>query len=159
MSRENRATRRTLVLAVPSLHPQPIESPSTGTGIADLWLTTCAIECKCLRKWPAREKTTVKLKHELTSLQFKWLNDRYRDGYPTWVMLQARRLEWLLFAAPDARVLTSGNEVTRAQLYRDAAKVWRNRLDNAELLKWLSMTQPQMEAWRNDGLVPWEQNL
>lgn len=149
MSTESKRTRRTLIAAVPKLHGQAIESTGTAPGIPDIWFTTCAVECKYLRRWPARPETLVKLDHELTLLQFRWLLNRYRDGYPCWVMLQANRTEWLLFAAPDAAVLQPQFAVTRSELYRRALMHWSHGLTTA-VYQWLKLTWGEIEFERSE---------
>jgi hypothetical protein len=100
--------------------PQRIESRVTGPGIADLWAGDVAIESKCLPAYPKSIATPIKLKHELTLEQYRWNTGRWRNGWKSYVILQARRLEWYLFAAPDAYVLVPGHQVPLIQLKAQA---------------------------------------
>ncbi len=105
--------------------PQRIESRGTGPGVADLWVGDVAIESKCLPAYPKAYTTKVKLKHPLTLEQYRWNMRRWRNGWKSYVVLQARRLEWFLFAAPDAYVLVPGNEVPIIELKAQA--LWHSK--------------------------------
>ena len=49
--------------------------------------------------------------------------NRWHNGFKAFVVLQAERKEWFLFCAPDAYVLTPGNELPRHLLMRQAS-IW-----------------------------------
>lgn len=134
-----KATRKTICEKIPQLHPQSIESRTTGDGIPDIWTGPAAIECKCLKKWPAKATSNVVLDHPLTLLQHRWLNNRWKAGYGAFVMLQVGRMEWFLFAAPDSGVLRSSFEVPRARLFFLASAYWSNGLDGYDLAQMLKM--------------------
>jgi hypothetical protein len=148
MSTESKRTRRGLIEACPTLCGQAIESPKTAPGIADVWFTTCPVECKYLPRWPARFTTVVSLRHPLTVSQFRWLNKRYAAGFPAWVMLQASRLEWLLFAAPDSYVLNEQHYVTRTELYRHALRKWPQGINSSEVTDVLSWNIDRVQLAR-----------
>jgi hypothetical protein len=134
----------------PDLHGQSIESRATGAGIPDIWFGPCGVECKYLRRFPVKPTTQVELDHPLTLEQFRWLNKRYWAGYPMWVVLQANRLEWMLFAAPDASVLMHGQYVPRLQLYTHAIRRWSpgDPMTTDQLQHYLKLTQPAIELLR-----------
>lgn len=148
MSTESKQTRRTLIETVPALCGQAIESPMTAPGIADVWFGPCAVECKYLPTWPGRPSTPVNLRCPVSINQFRWLNRRYKAGFAAWVMLQANKREWLLFAAPDSYVLCEGHTVTRLELYRKATRRWTTGLVADELHKALLLSVVQIEADR-----------
>lgn len=134
-----KATRKTICEKIAKLHPQPIESRTTGDGIPDIWTGPAAIECKCLKKWPAKPTSKVVLDHPLTLLQHRWLNNRWNAGYGAFVILQVGTKEWFLFTAPESGVLRSGFEVVRARLYFTATTHWNNGLHGDELAYFLTM--------------------
>lgn len=160
MGRESRQTRRKVIEACPSLLGQAIESPMTAPGIADIWMTTCAVECKCLKRYAARPDTPVKLEHPLSRDQFRWLNKRYAAGYPAWVVLQANRTDWYLFAAPDSFVLMPQYALNRVLLKTRALGFWRSYEEMAqphELQEWLDSSHNFIQQAReNRGLQHFE---
>lgn len=154
MSTESKRTRRGLIEACPALCGQAIESPKTAPGIADVWFATCPVECKYLPRWPAKFTTRVALRHPLTVSQWRWLNKRWQAGFPAWVMLQASKLEWLLFAAPDSYVLNEEHYVTRTELYRYSLRRWAHGLIPAEVTEALSWNKDRVEIARMErGLL------
>jgi len=144
-----KATRRTLIERTPTLDPWPIETRCTMTGAPDYICMTSVVETKCLRKWPVRPQSPVSLDHPLTTEQYKVLNARWRAGGPAFVLLQARRLEWLLFAAPDSGPLREKHGVPRLQLIHQYALVhWENGLPEQEITWWLSRDWTTLEDKR-----------
>lgn len=134
----------------PNLCGQAIESRSTAPGIADVWFGPCPVECKYLRRYPVKPSTPVNLEHELTVAQYRWLNKRYDAGFPAWVVLQANKVEWLLFAAPDSYVLAKGHAVPRRELYQYALKMWMHGLVPAEIEETLRYGITMTEWLRHD---------
>lgn len=145
-----KASRRTLIQATPTLDPWPIESPLTGPGVPDYFCITSVVEIKCLKRWPVRPTTPVSLEHPLTEDQYRWLRRRWQACGPAFVLLQANRLEWLLFAAPDSGVLRHKHTVTREELYKRCLVRWTKGLPSREITHWLSRTWQDLEdrrAW------------
>jgi hypothetical protein len=145
-----KATRRTLIAATPTLDPHPIETRSTVTGFPDYECVSCLVETKCERKgWPKRPNTPVSLHHPLTTEQYKVLNARWRAGGAAFVLLQVRRLEWLLFAAPDSGPLRTNCGVPKLQLiHQYALMYWENGLPEHEITWWLSRDWRTLEDKR-----------
>lgn len=154
-----KATRRTLIQATQELDPWPIESPLTGPGVPDYFCTTSVVETKCLKRWPVRSSTPVNLEHPLTEDQFRWLNRRWRACGPAFVLLQANRLEWILFAAPDSGVLRHKHTVTRQELYKSALVRWVKGMPPSEITRWLSKTWQELEDARAWVKGTWEAGL
>lgn len=144
-----KATRRTLIQATPSLDPHPIETRSTVTGFPDYECIYSLVETKCLKKYPVRPNTPVNLDHPLTTEQYKVLNARWKAGGASFVLLQCRRLEWMLFCAPDSGPLRIGHGVTKIELQCQYAMVyWDNGLPSDEITWWLSRDWRTLEDKR-----------
>lgn len=157
-----KATFNKLADQIPEQDPQRIESKRTGLGIADVWCRDCAIELKCLKSYPVKPETPIRLDHVLSKQQFIWLNKRWRSGGNAFVVLQARRLEWFLFAAPDSFVLKPEYAVTLPTL-RTMALWWADEGIASEQLKsddeppgfanmtindWLKLSNARIRAYR-----------
>jgi hypothetical protein len=154
-----KATARALMDAIPEQDPQRIESTGTAPGIPDVWCGDCAIETKCLAAYPKKENSPVVLKHKLTLPQYRWLNRRWRAGYKAFVVLQVRRVEWYLFAAPDAFVLVDKHEVSRMKLkmqtlWYSPAGINAEIFDSKSIGEWLTTPQNIIDDYRHRmGLV------
>lgn len=92
------------------------------------------IELKCLRSWPVREDTTVKIKH-FTETQRVWLWKRGTWGGHTWLLLKVDRY-WLLFDHLKAQRV--GKELTHLGLIGTANKVWLNVPSGQEFIQEIS---------------------
>lgn len=141
------ATNKALRLYMPERCMQRIESRMTGTGIADIWAGDAAIESKCLSKYPAKLGTKVKLKHPLTIDQYRWLNERWNHGWKSYVVLQANRTDWYLFAPPDAYVLVTGYEVDRVRLAAQALWYSNKGIEHTTFSR--SQHMYDLRAWLN----------
>lgn len=147
-------TNTALMNQIPEQCPQRIESRRTGSGIPDIWCGDCAIESKCLKKYPKKPNTSVCLDHKLSLVQYRWLNNRWRHGFKAFVVLQANRLEWYLFAAPDSWCLLDKHEkpinVLRlnALWYSKAGVDYAEGADQLTINKWLSMPLKNIQDCR-----------
>lgn len=115
------------------LDARRIESTSTASGIPDVNYVQGWIELKCLRGWPVREKTIVKVKH-FTADQRAFLRVRWAAGGKTFLLLKVAK-EWLLFTGPVAA--KSIHYVNRQKLYEICVSRWTRLPRNEELRKCL----------------------
>ncbi len=123
------------------LDPVPVENALvTGTtlGQPDVDFANGAAELKWLRDWPVRPTTIVRLDH-YTDNQRAWLLRRWRAGEMTFLVLQAARVEWLIWRAPEAQQVGT---LTRQGLYDTAYRRWTRKPTSEELV----------EAFRRGGL-------
>lgn len=154
-----KATFRAFAEQCAEQDPQRIESRTTGRGIADVWCRDAAVELKCLPSYPKRVMSKVVLKHPLSMEQYRWLNKRWRSGGRAFVLLQVKRLDWYLFAAPDSFVLVPGHEVDAINIKRHCLWWSDKGIAHQEesylhLKDYLSMRLDKIEAIRQDtGLV------
>jgi len=106
-----------------------------GPGTPDINYIHGWIECKWLRSWPKQAGTVVRLDHPLEQEQKVWACKRIRRGGNSWVMLQANRSEWFLWAGDVAAEVLGVS--TRAQLVSSALLYWSNGLRTEELISFL----------------------
>ena len=122
--------RRNVVKALRPLDGCAVET-KLEDGIPDVNYVGGWIECKCLKAWPVRPATPVRLDHPLMPHQAAWLCRRWRRGGKAWVLLQVGR-EWLLFDPPTAKEKLG--TATREELRLIAARYWPNGLNAQELI-------------------------
>lgn len=94
------------------------------------------IECKCLRSWPKRPETPVRLDHPLTLEQRIWLTVRAEAGEANHVVLQVQASqEWLVFEGGAAAEILG--KATKADLLEAAVAHWKGREMEEKLVPFL----------------------
>ena len=92
--------RREIVKILRSLNAQPVEN-IVKVGTPDVEFVGGWLEVKRTREWPAREATIVRLEHDLTDDQRRWIRRRVKAGGVAWVLIQIDRT-YMLFHGRDA---------------------------------------------------------
>jgi len=127
--------RREVVRLLKSLDAQPVEN-IVRAGTPDVEYHGGWIEVKRTKSWPARPDTPVKLEHDLTPGQRRWIRRRERVGGTVWVLVQIDRAYLLLKGGDAARWI---GEANRRELIAHAHKVCLGLAElRRNLLAWVS---------------------
>jgi len=109
---------------------------SIGSGVPDVsfgyrekngW-----IELKYLKKFPARESTTIRIPH-LTKAQCNWLINRNVKGRNCWILIQIAN-EYFLFSASAIGYIWH-HVLTANQFRKVATGHWIKSIDKDEFLR------------------------
>lgn len=140
MSRKSESNMRTFVIdALEGLHPVAVESGWVCPGIPDLNYLGGWIELKCVKAWPVRESTPLRVDH-FENEQRIWLRKRatynFRAGMPpgSWLLLRVGEgalADWLLFQG-DVAADRLGYS-TKAELITWAHRWWEGGVRKEDL--------------------------
>lgn len=123
---------------------QRIESPTTGNGIADAFVSLTDtrtgrkggawIEYKHAKEWPKRARTPVRFA-SYTMDQVLWLEACHRNGQRCCIVAQVED-DYALF--PPAHIRAVYNGITQGDMSAMAAVFARGTFPAGRILKWLT---------------------
>jgi hypothetical protein len=124
--------RSRVVRALRSLDAIGVENP-VYPGTPDVNYVEGWLELKWLRAWPVNPNTVVTIEH-YTQQQRIWIYRRWCKGGRVHLLLQVQK-EWLLF---NGRVAYEHlGRVSQHALYQYAEQVWKDGLQDSQLVKYL----------------------
>lgn len=127
--------RRYIAPTLRALHGFSVET-ATLPGVPDINHVGGWLELKIFKPWPKDVDENVRTTQEFTPQQREFARERYRVGGRVHLLAQARSEPlWMLFAGPWAAEHLG--RVSRSELERWALAMWKNKLDQAHLLKLL----------------------
>lgn len=131
--------RSLLIQRMVGLDAVAIESPKTGIGIPDVNFKWGWIECKWLKTWPVNAETRpVKFPHPLTKHQQLWLWRRERAGGLAMVCAKVSN-SWFFWSGAKIKERNLWDNMTKPQMYQEAAKVFEGKLEPKELVNFLHL--------------------
>lgn len=133
--------RGIVVRALKSLDAVSVEN-RVYPGTPDVNYIGGWIELKCIARWPRNSDVSeVKVDH-FTPQQRVWLKRRWRKGGRAFVLLQANKVDWLLFDGETAAQILG--RAPRPVLFERCLKSWKG-FNAEELRTWLKYPWQQLQ--------------